>query len=127
MISLIEWAALKPKTAMETATGTVVVTRALAQGLSSESLDIVTDRNRPMLDHAADKQGKDERIYWHQAELWNSLSMILYSTLSFANSQSCFSRAGSQDTRKRFEFSDLVAAPYSTSGTALKPMNLRLS
>ena len=61
-------AALAPKTVLETAAGSGVVTRALASRLASDARYIVTDLNRPMLDHAANKQGADDRITWRQAD-----------------------------------------------------------
>ena len=61
-------AALSPSAVLETAAGTGVVTRALASRLSPGASYIVTDLNQPMLDHAALRQGPDNRIEWHQAD-----------------------------------------------------------
>jgi ubiquinone/menaquinone biosynthesis C-methylase UbiE len=61
-------AALAPKTVLETAAGSGVVTRALASRLASDACYTVTDLNQPMLDHAASKQGSDDRITWRQAD-----------------------------------------------------------
>jgi ubiquinone/menaquinone biosynthesis C-methylase UbiE len=61
-------AALAPKAVLETAAGSGVVTRALAARLASDACYVVTDLNQPMLDHAADKQGPDDRITWRQAD-----------------------------------------------------------
>ena len=61
-------AAFAPKTILETAAGSGVVTRALAFRLASDACYAVTDLNQPMLDHAADKQGPDNRITWRQAD-----------------------------------------------------------
>ena len=61
-------AALGPKTVLETAAGSGVVTRALASRLASDARYMVTDLNQPMLDHAANKQGSDDRITWRQAD-----------------------------------------------------------
>ncbi|MCH8989285.1 MAG: methyltransferase domain-containing protein [Chloroflexi bacterium] len=61
-------AAPAPKTVLETAAGTGVVTRALAPRLASGARYTVTDLNQPMLDHAAIKQGGDNRITWSQAD-----------------------------------------------------------
>ena len=61
-------AALKPKTVLETATGSGVVTRALAPRLAPGARYTVTDLNQPMLDHAADRQDPDDRITWRQAD-----------------------------------------------------------
>jgi ubiquinone/menaquinone biosynthesis C-methylase UbiE len=61
-------AALTPSTILETAAGSGVVTRAMASHLASDARYVVTDLNQPMLDHAAAKQGPDERITWRQAD-----------------------------------------------------------
>jgi ubiquinone/menaquinone biosynthesis C-methylase UbiE len=61
-------AALSPRTALEIAAGTGVVTRALAPKLSPDASYIVTDLNQPMLDYAASRQGPDARIKWRQAD-----------------------------------------------------------
>lgn len=60
--------ALGPATVLEIAAGSGVVTRALAARLDSEASYTVTDLNQPMLDHAANKQGRDDRITWRQAD-----------------------------------------------------------
>ena len=52
---------------LETAAGSGVVTRALAAKLSSNARYVVSDLNQPMLDHAAQRQGHDQRITWQQA------------------------------------------------------------
>jgi ubiquinone/menaquinone biosynthesis C-methylase UbiE len=64
-------AALLPKTVLETASGTGVVTRALAPRLSSDARYVATDLNQSMLDHAAGMQGSDDRITWRQADALN--------------------------------------------------------
>ena len=64
-------AALTPKTVLETAAGSGVVTRALAAKLASDARYVVTDLNQPMLDHAASKQKPDSRIAWRQADALN--------------------------------------------------------
>lgn len=61
-------AALDPLAVLETAAGSGVVPRALANRLSSHARYVVTDLNQPMLDHAAAKQGPDSRIEWIQAD-----------------------------------------------------------
>src|SRR5437868_14428749 len=61
-------AALSPGAVLETAAGTGVVTRALAQKLSPGASYVATDLNQPMLDHAASRQGPDSRITWRQAD-----------------------------------------------------------
>ena len=61
-------AALAPKTVLETAAGSGVVTRALASRLAPGSRYVVTDLDQPMLDYAANKQRLDNRITWRQAD-----------------------------------------------------------
>jgi SAM-dependent methyltransferase len=61
-------AALEPNTVLETAAGSGVVPRALAGRLGANARYVVTDLNQPMLDHAARKQGADDRIEWRQAD-----------------------------------------------------------
>ena len=61
-------AALKPRTVLETAAGSGVVARALAPRLAPVAQYTVTDLNQPMLDHAANRQGPDNRITWRQAD-----------------------------------------------------------
>lgn len=53
---------------LETAAGSGVVTRALASKLGDGARYVVTDLNQPMLDHAAGRQGKDDRLSWQQAD-----------------------------------------------------------
>jgi SAM-dependent methyltransferase len=57
-----------PGRVLETAAGSGVVPRALAPLLGSDARYIVSDLNQPMLDHAADKQGPDDRISWRQVD-----------------------------------------------------------
>lgn len=59
---------LKPRTVLEIAAGTGVVTRALAPKLSSDASYVVTDLNQPMLDYAASRHQPDGRITWRQAD-----------------------------------------------------------
>ena len=61
-------AARSPRNILETAAGTGVVTRALAPRLDPASRYVATDLNQPMLDHAASRQGRDDRITWRQAD-----------------------------------------------------------
>jgi len=61
-------AALSPKAVLETASGSGVVTRALAPGLSLDASYVVTDLNQPMLDYAAARQNSDDRISWRKAD-----------------------------------------------------------
>ena len=61
-------AVLSPKAVLETASGSGVVTRALAPGLSPDASYIVTDLNQPMLDYAATRQKQDSRIAWRKAD-----------------------------------------------------------
>ncbi len=61
-------AALSPGSVLETAAGSGVLTRALAPRLASDARYVVTDLNQAMLDHAASRQGSDDRIVWRQAD-----------------------------------------------------------
>ena len=60
-----------PRSVLETAAGSGVVTRALAPRLSADARYVVTDLNQPMLDYAATRQGSDSRIKWQQADALN--------------------------------------------------------
>ena len=57
-----------PRSVLETAAGSGVVTRALARRLGPDTRYVVTDLNQPMLDHARAQQGDDRRIEWRQAD-----------------------------------------------------------
>jgi ubiquinone/menaquinone biosynthesis C-methylase UbiE len=59
-------AASAPQRVLETAAGTGIVTRAMAQTLPSATEIIATDLNQPMLDHAAAQPGVG-RVVWRQA------------------------------------------------------------
>jgi ubiquinone/menaquinone biosynthesis C-methylase UbiE len=61
-------AVLAPKTVLEIAAGSGVVPRALAPRLASDVRYTVTDLNQSMIDHAANKQGPDNRVTWRQAD-----------------------------------------------------------
>jgi ubiquinone/menaquinone biosynthesis C-methylase UbiE len=61
-------ATVLPASVLETAAGSGVVTRMLAPKLAGQARYVVSDLNQPMLDHAAAKQGADERIEWRQAD-----------------------------------------------------------
>ena len=61
-------AALSPKAVLETAAGSGVVTRALAPKLSPDARYVATDLNQPMLDYAATRQDRDDRIAWRKAD-----------------------------------------------------------
>jgi ubiquinone/menaquinone biosynthesis C-methylase UbiE len=58
----------KPKDVLEIASGSGVVSRALAPRLMSDTRYTISDLNQPMLDHAASLQGPDERITWRRAD-----------------------------------------------------------
>jgi SAM-dependent methyltransferase len=64
-------ATLAPIAVLETAAGSGVLTRALASRLDSDACFAVTDLNQPMLDHAANRHGPDDRITWRQADALN--------------------------------------------------------
>lgn len=57
-----------PRSLLETAAGSGVVTRAMAPRLAEDARYFVTDLNQPMLDYAARRQGPDDRIAWQQAD-----------------------------------------------------------
>jgi ubiquinone/menaquinone biosynthesis C-methylase UbiE len=59
---------LSPRTVLETAAGSGVVTRASAPSLPRGASYIVTDLNQPMVDYAASRQPPDTRIKWRQAD-----------------------------------------------------------
>jgi ubiquinone/menaquinone biosynthesis C-methylase UbiE len=61
-------AALSSKAILETAAGSGVVTRALAPKLSPDASYMATDLNQPMLDYAATRQDRDDRISWRKAD-----------------------------------------------------------
>jgi ubiquinone/menaquinone biosynthesis C-methylase UbiE len=61
-------ASLSPSAVLETASGSGVVTRALAPKLSSGADYVVTDLNQPMLDYAASRQPPNNRLEWRQAD-----------------------------------------------------------
>lgn len=61
-------ASAAPARILETATGTGVVTRALAPLLGAGAAYVASDLNQPMLDRAAARQGADARIQWRQAD-----------------------------------------------------------
>jgi ubiquinone/menaquinone biosynthesis C-methylase UbiE len=60
--------ALSPKAVLETAAGSGVLTRTLAPMLSPDARYVATDLNQPMLDHAATRQGRDDRISWQKVD-----------------------------------------------------------
>jgi SAM-dependent methyltransferase len=57
-----------PKTVLETAAGTGVVTRAVAATLSADAAYTATDLNQPMLDQARSQLSGDARIRWRHAD-----------------------------------------------------------
>jgi ubiquinone/menaquinone biosynthesis C-methylase UbiE len=61
-------AASSPRSVLETAAGSGVLTRALAPRLCAGARYVVTDLNEPMLNYAATRQGDDSRIEWRQAD-----------------------------------------------------------
>ena len=61
-------ASLSPRSVLETAAGSGVVTRALASKLGADARYVVTDLNQPMLDFAASRQAAGSRIEWRQAD-----------------------------------------------------------
>ena len=61
-------ASVQPRSLLETAAGTGVLTRALASRLPPETRIVATDLNQPMLDQAAGTQHPRDRITWRQAD-----------------------------------------------------------
>jgi SAM-dependent methyltransferase len=61
-------AALQPRRVLETAAGSGVLTRALAEALDDQAAVTVTDLNQPMLDYARSRQGGARPIVWQQAD-----------------------------------------------------------
>jgi ubiquinone/menaquinone biosynthesis C-methylase UbiE len=64
-------AGLDPRSILETAAGTGVLTRALGSRLPAAARIVATDLNQPMLDRAAERQQEDRRISWRQADALN--------------------------------------------------------
>jgi len=60
-----------PRSVLETAAGSGVVTRALAHRLASDARYIVSDLNQPMLDRAKAQQKDKGKIEWRQADALN--------------------------------------------------------
>ena len=61
-------AGTKPQDLLETASGTGVLTRAIASRLPMHSRIIATDLNQPMLDRAAASKALEGRVTWRQAD-----------------------------------------------------------
>lgn len=59
---------VEPQDVLETAAGTGVVTRAIAERLPARARIVATDLNQPMLDHAAAKHAHHNPITWRQAD-----------------------------------------------------------
>ena len=57
-----------PRSVLETAAGTGVLTRAMLSRLPAEARITATDLNQPMLDRAAARQPGDGRVEWRQAD-----------------------------------------------------------
>jgi ubiquinone/menaquinone biosynthesis C-methylase UbiE len=58
----------QPRDVLETAAGTGVLTRAMAARLPASTRIVATDLNQPMLDRAAARQGRGNRVSWQQAD-----------------------------------------------------------
>jgi ubiquinone/menaquinone biosynthesis C-methylase UbiE len=61
-------AALSPRSVLETAAGSGVVTRALAPNLVPGAQYIATDLNQPMIEYAASRQPPEAPVTWRQAD-----------------------------------------------------------
>lgn len=60
-------AQFKPRDILEVATGTGVVTRAIASALPGARI-VATDLNQPMLDRAVSQQPRGDHVLWQQAD-----------------------------------------------------------
>src|SRR5262245_58887280 len=60
-------AGVRPLNVLETAAGTGVLTRALAERLPAAARIVATDLNQPMLNHASSRLS-DSRVDWRQAD-----------------------------------------------------------
>ena len=58
----------KPRSVLETAAGTGVLTRKIATRVPARARIVVTDLNQPMLDQARSRLPHDGRIEWRQAD-----------------------------------------------------------
>ena len=79
-------ASLSPKTVLETAAGSGVVTRALIEKLPPDARYIVTDLNQPMLDYAVTRQPNDEAHHLAQGRRTGAALPIMPPSMSFAAS-----------------------------------------
>ena len=61
-------ARVEPQDVLETAAGTGVLTRAMASRLPEHTRIMATDLNQPMINQAAAKQPKHDRVTWRQAD-----------------------------------------------------------
>ena len=61
-------ARVEPRDLLETAAGTGVLTRAFVSRLPVQTRSVATDLNQPMLDHAAAKHPRQDRLTWQQAD-----------------------------------------------------------
>ena len=120
-------AALAPKTVLETAAGTGVLTRALASRITADALYTVTDLNQPMLDHAADRQEPDNRTTWRQADALDlpfddavfDAVVCQFGVMFFPTELPVMPRHGGSSNR--------VAACSSVSGIISRPTNSLMS
>ena len=77
-------ASLSPRSVLETAAGTGVVTRALAEKLSPDAHYVVTDLNQPMLDLAAQRQGDGRE---HPHTFWEHKYLLSYALVKLELTQ----------------------------------------
>ena len=61
-------AARDPRSVLETAAGSGVVSRALLPMLDSEARYVITDLNQQMIDRAMDRLPPDDRVSWQQSD-----------------------------------------------------------
>jgi ubiquinone/menaquinone biosynthesis C-methylase UbiE len=57
-----------PQDVLEVAAGTGALTREIAARLPAQTRIVATDLNQPMLDHAAARQSRQDRVTWQQAD-----------------------------------------------------------
>ena len=110
-------AGFDPQHLLETAAGTGIVTRAMAQALPATASITATDLNQAMVDYAA-AQTKARNVAWRQADAL----ALPFPDGSFdpwcASSASCSSRTSVRAIARRCGCSNPAAASSSMSGTA---------
>ena len=106
----------RPKTILETASGTGVVTRALHAAMPDADI-VATDLNQPMLDIAQERL-RSGNVRFRQADALDLPFRTEASTWSSASSARCFSRTRCAAMPKRFACSVTEEVTCWRSGTA---------